>query len=327
MVSAPALALRAYTQTDEPGVLELLQKSLGWVPDEQYARFFGWKHRESPFGASPAWVATAGERIAGFRTFMRWEFDVDGEPVRAVRAVDTATHPDFQGQGVFSALTLRALEGLRSEGVAFVFNTPNERSRPGYLKMGWQPVGQLRVLARPHSLPALSRLVRARRPAEKWSQPCSAGRPVADVLADQPAVEALLSSLPPDGLRTRLSVPYLAWRYGFPTLAYRAIPAHDDDISAGLAIFRVRRRGTALEAAVCAELIPGGDPSTTRHLLRRVLRNSGADYAVRLAAGRPRAGFVPVPGQGPHLVWKGVVEQAMPDPSVWQLALGDVELF
>jgi GNAT superfamily N-acetyltransferase len=327
VVSAPALALRAYTQADEPGVLELLQKSLGWVPDEEYARFFGWKHRDSPFGRSPAWVATVGERIAGFRTFLRWEFEIDGEPVCAVRAVDTATHPDFRGQGVFSALTLGALEELRSDGVAFVFNTPNERSQPGYLKMGWQPVGQLRVLARTRSVTALGRLARARTPAEKWSQPCSAGRPIADVLADQPAVETLVSSVSQDGVRTRLSGPYLAWRYGFPTLAYRAIPADDGDISAGLAIFRVRRRGTALEAAICEELVPGADPSTTRRLLRRVLRDSGADYAVRLAAGRPRAGFVPVPGQGPHLMWKGVVERRMPHPSVWRLALGDVELF
>ena len=77
--------------------------------------------------------------------------------MRAVRAVDTATHPDFRGQGVFSALTLGALEELRSDGVAFVFNTPNERSRPGYLKMGWQPVGQVRVLARTRSVTAAGR--------------------------------------------------------------------------------------------------------------------------------------------------------------------------
>ena len=79
----------------------------------------------------------------GFRTLMRWEF-LDGERVvRAVRAVDTATHPDYQGRSIFTRLTLHALDELVAEGVEFVFNTPNEQSRPGYLKMGWQVVGQL----------------------------------------------------------------------------------------------------------------------------------------------------------------------------------------
>ncbi len=61
--------------------------------------------------------------------------------VRAVRAVDTATHPDHQGRGIFSTLTPTRSRrcGSRAD---LVFNTPNEKSLPGYLKMGWQIVGQ-----------------------------------------------------------------------------------------------------------------------------------------------------------------------------------------
>src|ERR1700674_4101384 len=100
--SGGELQIREYRDADEAAVLELLQASLGWVPDTQYGRFFAWKHRQNPFGRSPAWVAVDGERIAGFRIFLRWEFTRGGDVVRAVRAVDTATHPDYQGRGVFS---------------------------------------------------------------------------------------------------------------------------------------------------------------------------------------------------------------------------------
>ena len=92
-------------------MLDLLDASLGWVPDELHRAFFAWKHRENPFGPSPAWVATDGadRRVPhvpplGVRA--------DGGSSRAVRAVDTATHPDHQGQGIFTALTLHALDAL-----------------------------------------------------------------------------------------------------------------------------------------------------------------------------------------------------------------------
>jgi GNAT superfamily N-acetyltransferase len=320
------IELRRYEPGDEPAVLALLQASLGWVPDDQYARFFRWKHQENAFGPSPAWVAVDEDRVVGFRVFMRWEFASDAEIVRAVRAVDTATHPDYQGRGIFLRLTLHALEQLRPEGVAFVFNTPNDQSRPGYLRMGWQLVGRLPVLARPRSPAALARLARARTPADKWSEPSAAGSPVHDVLADPAPVDELLADLPVSGLATLRSVEYLRWRYGFAPLAYRAVVA-PNGVADGIVIFRLRRRGPALEAAVCEELAP---PSTVGRLLRAVLRASGADHAVRLGGpDRVRAGFVPVPGQGPTLVWRDVTgtTPAMPEPSRWRLALGDVELF
>ncbi len=140
---------------DEVQVLALIELALGRRPDPRNAAFFAWKHRENAFGPSPAWVAVDGNRIVGLRTLMRWEFETRDRPVRAVRAVDTATHPDHQGRGIFSALTRRAVDELRAEGVDFVFNTPNDKSRPGYLKMGWQPVGRLPTGLRPASITAL----------------------------------------------------------------------------------------------------------------------------------------------------------------------------
>ena len=63
--------------------------------------------------------------------------------------MDTATHPDFQRRGIFSRLTEAAVEAARDDGVDLVFNTPNEKSGAGYLKMGWQEVGPIGVMVRP----------------------------------------------------------------------------------------------------------------------------------------------------------------------------------
>ena len=256
---------------------------------------------------------------------MRWEFLVDGRPVKAVRAVDTATHPDHRGRGVFAGLTQHALDVLRDDGVAFVFNTPNDRSRPGYLAMGWQPVRRLAVLARPRSLLALGRIARARTAAEKWSVPSTVGVPAAEAFTDAGAVAALLDSTPRSGLGTNRTAAYLTWRYGFEPLGYRALTV--DGPGSGLAVFRLRRRGPAVEVAVCEELVPGGDANATRRLLRRVLKETGADYAVRLGDHLPRARFVPLVGRGPILVCRDLGLMTIPERGRWHLGLGDVELF
>ena len=322
------LEVREYHDDDEPAVLSLLQASLGWVPDDQYTSFFSWKHRDNPFGRSPAWVAVDDRRIVGFRVFLRWEFERAGAIVRAVRAVDTATHPEYQGRGIFSRLTLHALDALKAEGVGFVFNTPNDQSRPGYLKMGWKSVERLPVLARPRSLPSLLAVARARVPADKWSLPCAAGVPAPEALSDRDGVERLLRARgAAGGIRTRKSAEFLSWRYGFAPLAYRALLT-GDRLDDGAVVFRLRRRGAAVEAAVCDALLPDASRGRLAAALRDVVRKSGADYAVRIGGpNEPRAGFFPLPGQGPTLVWRAVSDSHMPAAAEWQLALGDVELF
>lgn len=324
--------VRAAGPADRSAVLRLLSASLGWVPDEQFDAFFSWKHEQSPFGRSPAWVAVDGERVVGFRTFVRWEFDaLDGAVRHAVRAVDTATHPEHQGRGIFRRLTLHGVEEMRGEGVDMVFNTPNAQSRPGYLKMGWSEVGRLPASVRPTSVGAARRMLLARVPAERWSMPGGGGAAAREELG-RAGVAALVASLAPAaGLRTRRSPAYLRWRYGFEPLRYRVVSVTGDPAQ-GLAVYRLRRRGPALEAALCEVLVPGGERAAARALEREVARTSGADYVIRLGGpALSRTGFARLPGQGPILTWRPVGRRAAEAPAPgladWELALGDVELF
>lgn len=166
-------------------------------------------------------------------------------------------------------------------------------------------------------------------PAERWSTVTDVGRPATLLLA-HPAMPELLAALAPDGrLHTHRTQAYLCWRYGFEPLAYRAI-ALADDPAQGVAVFRLRRRGPALEGALCEVLVPGGDARAARSLRRSVARVSGADYVIQLG-GPPvdRAGFVRLPGQGPILTWRPLGSAGGPGGTLddWALALGDIELF
>jgi GNAT superfamily N-acetyltransferase len=315
------LAVRRATADDLPQILGLLESSLGWVPDEQYAAFYRWKHQENPFGRSPAWVALDGDRIVGLRVWLRWRFTQHGRRWDAVRAVDTATHPDYQGRGVFRRLTTSSLEVLAEEGVSHVFNTPNAQSRAGYLKMGWEQVGKLPVGVRFRSPLEAASAFRRRVPAERWSLPTDAGAPASEVLGDDDLLDELLSGLPDDRIRTDLDGDVLRWRYGFGPLHYRGL-RHDR----GLVLFRLRRRGSAIECVVGHLLT--ADDATARRLLRRVARVSGADQVLQITA-RPHllGGYLPLPGGGPILTWRALAESGMPPLDAWGLTMGDVELF
>jgi GNAT superfamily N-acetyltransferase len=319
------LDIRRATEADRDAILALLATSLGRESDPRYDALYAWKHEENAFGPSPAWVAMDGDRLAGFRVLMRWEF-LDGDTVvRAVRAVDTATHPDYQGQGIFTRLTLHAIDELRDD-VSFVFNTPNDQSRPGYLKMGWEVVGRLPTAVRPVGLAGIPRIATARVPAERWSSPSTAGAAAAEVLTDVAALERLLGSLPPSpGLRTDLSPAFLQWRYSTPLLSYRAVVA-PGGLGDGVAIFRIRARGAAREAALSAVIARDGDRRTVARLTRAVARAADADYVIRIGGGLVApGGMVRLPGQGPLLTWRAVGSATR--PAHWDLSLGDIELF
>jgi GNAT superfamily N-acetyltransferase len=321
--------VRIAEPADRGAVLDLLEPTLGWSSDDSFGAFYAWKHEQNPFGPSPSWVAVDGGEVVGLRIFLRWEHVTPGgEVLRSVRAVDTATRPSHQGRGIFRRMTLHALDDLRAEGVAFVFNTPNDSSRPGYLKMGWTQVGHLAASVRLTSPASPWRMARARVPADIWSVPSTAGRPATEVLAAPGLPDLLASVARPAGLRTHRTPAFLRWRYSFGPLAYRAVTL-GDDVRDGVAIFRVRRRGPAVECALCDVLAPAGEPGANRALVRSTARASGADYVIRLggpAVGRD--GFVRAPQRGPILTWRPLGDGA-PGGRVddWALALGDIELF
>jgi GNAT superfamily N-acetyltransferase len=296
--------------------MRLAVRSLGWRGDERDRAFFVWKHEENPFGASPAWVATADEHLVGFRTFVRWEFARGTERLRMVRAVDTATDPVYQGKGVFRQLTMTAVSELSSAGYDAVFNTPNSRSRPGYLKMGWTEVGRPALGVRPRGLVSTLRMARSRQPAEKWSEPIDVGHPARDVLAEA-GLDRLLADLPESAAwSTPRTSEYLRWRYGFGPLRYRAV-----EVRGGLAVFRVRRRGDSREVALCEWLAPQPD----RRALASLVDRAG-DYLVACGQGLAH-GVVPIPRLGPVLTWRPLTRPGTVAIRDLALRLGDLELF
>lgn len=298
------LQIRRADADELDDVIACCGEALGWKPSGPNADFFRWKHRDNPFGASPIWVAVDKGDIVGVRTMMRWRLARGGQSLSMVRAVDTATLPSHQGRGIFTRLTLAAIDELTAEGVDAVFNTPNEKSRPGYLKMGWVDVGRVPVSVRVRSPMLLPRLWRSRVGAEKWGERLDLGRHGAE------APELASSWNPPVGWHTAVSEDYLAWRYRFDPLGYRVVDG---------SVIRVRTRGSTKELSVCEAFDDSPD-------IGRLLKDSVADVAI--ASGlRLRQGFVPASLLGPRLTWRPLGESQVPTMDELDLSLGTIELF
>ncbi len=316
----PPLAIRPADDGDRGEVLALLRRSLGGDGDDpRFAELFAWKHDQNAFGQSPMWVATDEGRVAAFRALMRWEFERGGQTLRAVRAVDTATDPEYQGRGLFRSLTLHALEEMRADGVDFVFNTPNDQSRPGYLKMGWRQVGHLAASVHFSSPNGVLRAVRSKVAADRWSQDLDVGVPFSEWIAERTVVERQREPGHMRELRTRWTDESLLWRFGSPLLKYRVV---DEDGTA--VVVRSRTRGAALELAVVYGF---GEPAAVDRLSSKVAKRAGADYAIRLGGPRASTAYAPLPQGGPILTWRSVNATGVPPLSNWKLSLGDIELF
>lgn len=331
--------VRFATPGDTPRVVAMLRKSLGPGMSEELWR---WKHLESPFGPSPVLVAEAGTELVAVRAFMRWEWTSDGLTVPAVRAVDTATHPDWRRRGLFADLTERLVEHCTEEGVHFVFNTPNQFSRPGYLKLGWSRVVKIPLRVRPKLGRMLLRAVQpARGPSGEEPYAPGVFHPVGELLA-RPGIEPLLvDRTRNDGrYRTPRTLEYLTWRYrDAPSRAYRASWTFRGDGGAAV-IFHTRLR-KRLRVVMISEVLATNRGSARRdgaRLLRDVVNRSGADAALAVGGGGSlasqalaAAGFLPIPGAGPQLTarplaWSG----DGPDPRSWRswsCSLGDLEVF
>lgn len=139
------MIVRKANLNEIPAIVDLLKLSLGQSVVEKSSKIWNFKHTENPFGYSHVLIAQENQDFVGVRAFMKWNWQLNNQVWVAYRAVDTATHPNFQGKGIFKKLTLQALDDVQENQETFVFNTPNDKSRPGYLKMGWVIVDSLPI--------------------------------------------------------------------------------------------------------------------------------------------------------------------------------------
>lgn len=112
--------------------------------DHLNVEYLHWLYALNPCGTVVGMDAMMGDVLAAHYACIPvdlWHF---GKKERALLSLNTATHPSFQGKGLFTKLAEQTYELGRSEGAAAVFGVANANSTPGFVrKLGFQLVAPL----------------------------------------------------------------------------------------------------------------------------------------------------------------------------------------
>ncbi|RYD56677.1 MAG: GNAT family N-acetyltransferase [Sphingobacteriales bacterium] len=325
------MQLRSATAQDKPAIITLLKSSLGESMIPKSESLWTWKHEQNPFGPSFVLLAEEDNELIGVRAFMQWAWQWGDKTYKAIRAVDTATHPDHQGKGIFKKLTLKQLELCKEQGIHFVFNTPNDQSRPGYLKMGWVAQGRMPLKMQPVQplTTALNVLLKKQKAVptlrpDNW----------------EPALKLIgqKTALPPAGLHTVVSKNYIDWRYASnPLFPYYCISDNENY----LLILRPKPHTRFLELRI-TDFFVFNDAESIRRSVREQLKKKASEMNADIVSisgniyteNRKHLGsmgLIPVRASGPIVTLRdlNVSDQfgSLLETPNWSYSLGDLELF
>jgi N-acetylglutamate synthase-like GNAT family acetyltransferase len=317
------MVIRKSTIADIPAIVALLKRSLGEQSSPKTIAYWNWKHVNNPFGASPVLVAEENGNLIGVRAMLQWQWQIGELNFSTLRAVDTATDPLHQGKGIFSLLTKQMLNDALESGKKFIFNTPNEKSKPGYIKMGWMEAGKLPVglsLYFPnifnHNKFALNE----------------------SKILDVQQLKVLCSnwneSMALSGkIFTPKSPEYLHWRYtGNPIINYKVICTENIYLA-----FYIKNRKWGKELRI-SELIYTGKNNIVKKTIRKLLQQQVNVHKTYLVSFSPintsliKRMFKFVGFYGPIFTLKSVnvsnaEKEFIEKMDNWNYFLGDLELF
>lgn len=350
-LSGDELSITPLASVDTSKILDLLSGSLSTVgATAKTAKFWQWKHEDNPFGVSVGLCAhSAGNSsLIAVRPFMKWALlKPDRSIIDALRPVDTVTHPDWRGRGLFTKMTRAAINDVDQDSARLYFNTPNSSSFPGYIKLGWSCAKELSVAIKINRASHFfSRLLFNRRTGrgQKWSSVSNGGTRSASSLSECELNSVLTWCTEADdrrpivGLRTLRNIGFLKWRYvDQPNVDYGFfIQKGGDGQLESVVVVRLEER-KGLVGALIQDIFLS---ESTEKSVADALRSLGRDLNVGFLAahfshgtnecsGLRRNLFFPV--KKIKLATRSLsVDGEFSDPfefGSWDLSLSDIEVF
>lgn len=106
--------------------------------------YLDWLYLANPDGAAVGYDAWDGARLAAHYVCVPARAWVEGQEVRVLLSLNTATHPDYQGKGLFTRLAAMTYEAGALAGFDGCYGVANANSTPGFVrKLGFQLVRPL----------------------------------------------------------------------------------------------------------------------------------------------------------------------------------------
>ncbi len=133
----------------EQGVLEITALLKLVFPGSSHfsEQVVNWEYNENPDGKAVGYNAWAGNVLAGHYVTIPLRAMINGQEEKGLLSLNTATHPDHRGKGLFTKLANKTYEYAAANGFTFVIGVANANSTHGFTKkLGFQMVGALRAM-------------------------------------------------------------------------------------------------------------------------------------------------------------------------------------
>jgi GNAT superfamily N-acetyltransferase len=106
--------------------------------------YLTWLYAENPDGLVVGFDAYDGRRLAAHYACIPTTLELFGQTSLGLLSLNTATHPDYQGKGLFTQLANRTYEAAADREFSAVYGIANANSTPGFIrKLGFTLVSPL----------------------------------------------------------------------------------------------------------------------------------------------------------------------------------------
>ena len=252
-----------------------------------------WRFFSLPEGPVPAALAVDGHKLGGSYTLWPAKLKIGSDVIKGAQSMDTMTHPDYQGQGVFTKLAEACYDIAAVDGYRVLYGFPNPLSYPGFTKrLGWTHTGDIThwirlikpsrhprmpAIAKPFadSIPAFLPKGRTRGYVIDRNRP-----PVCQLL---PLLESWNKTVGPCAVNR--SIEWLDWRYSAAAKNdYRWVVASTNGKMKAMGIWGRQTSAWGKAADNRAHLVEllGDDPGALRAVLATIIGDARTGNAILL---------------------------------------------
>ncbi len=349
----------------EENLSELVELAKVEYGDAEIANpdYLRWQYLDNPAGKAIVVVARSQkDELAGQYVVIPTEFRIHGELQKGSVSLNTLTHPDYRGQGLFTKMANETYAVCEREGLHLTLGFPNKNSYPGFVrKLQFRHIGNAAVMFRPLGIFSLAGSLPAMNKAAKYAPSDMDGAPVAnfflhsgaldisplDFQDEWAAYDELVNTVELPRYTVHKSAAFCSWRFQkVPTRRYQSFQARDRDGMKAACVIR-QRKVKGIECIFFVDFIMDGGPdgiAAGKSLLKAVLqryRKSGVALAGmmvnrstdlhRLARS---AWFREMPSQllphdAPVIVRRNgtAISESIFDVADWALSFGDYDVF
>jgi len=141
-------------KSDSSNINELIELSKAYYStgDIIDSSYLNWQYHQNPSGKPYLFISRTEKenKLVGQYLIIPIIYNFFNKPVKGTLSLNTLTHPDFQGKGLFTKMAIKSYEECAKNNILFTTGFPNPLSYPGFVKkLDFTHLGDIPLFIKP----------------------------------------------------------------------------------------------------------------------------------------------------------------------------------